>query len=115
MIDTSPGTDPNNIHDLVLEDNLLIITNTKELFEEQDGQENMKVESKMMLLSPFKGVLQVWKHHGIDLWSPLQELMQNQKYLASCPTCTISFCPWSPSVWTIVHLPRPLTSICTQL
>jgi hypothetical protein len=33
MIDASPGTGPNNIHDNVLEDGVSIISNTKELFE----------------------------------------------------------------------------------
>jgi hypothetical protein len=38
MIDASPGTGLNNIHDFVLEDDVSIITNTKEIFEEQDEQ-----------------------------------------------------------------------------
>ena len=74
-IDTSPGTGPNNIHDSVPEDDVSIVTNIKELFEEQDEKENVEVESKIMLLSPIKEVLQVWKHHNIDMWSPLQDLM----------------------------------------
>jgi hypothetical protein len=76
-IDTSPGTGPNNIHDSVPEDDVSIVTNIKELFEEQDEKENVEAESKIMLLSPIKEVLQVWKHHCIDLsWSPLQEVME---------------------------------------
>jgi hypothetical protein len=41
MIDASPGTDLNDIHDFVLEDDVSIIMNTKELFEEQDEKENV--------------------------------------------------------------------------
>jgi hypothetical protein len=41
MIDASPGTDLNDIHDFVLEDDVSIITNTKELFQEQDEKENV--------------------------------------------------------------------------
>ena len=62
MIDASPGTGPNDIHDFVLEDDVSIIMNTKELFEEQDEKENMEAEGKIMLFSPIKEVLQVWKH-----------------------------------------------------
>jgi hypothetical protein len=36
MIDASPGTHPNDIHDCVPEDDVSIIMSTKELFEEQD-------------------------------------------------------------------------------
>ena len=75
MIDASPGTGPNNIHDYVPEDDVSIITNTEELFEEQDEMEDMAADSKIMIFSPIEEVLQVWKHHGIDLWSPLQDLM----------------------------------------
>jgi hypothetical protein len=35
MIDGSPGTGPNNIHDFILEDSVSVIMNTEELFEEQ--------------------------------------------------------------------------------
>jgi hypothetical protein len=35
MIDGSPGTGPNNIPDFILEDNVSVIMNTEELFEEQ--------------------------------------------------------------------------------
>jgi hypothetical protein len=58
-----------------VEDDVSVVTNTKELFEEQDERENVETESKIMLLSPMEVVLQVWKHHDIDLWSPLQDLM----------------------------------------
>jgi hypothetical protein len=49
--------------------------NTKELFEGQDEMEDIAADSKIMLFSPVKEVLQVWKHCGIDQWSPLQDLM----------------------------------------
>jgi hypothetical protein len=32
-------------------------------------------DGKIMLFSPSEEVSQVWKHHGIHLWSPLQDLM----------------------------------------
>jgi hypothetical protein len=51
-----------------------IITDTKELFKEQDEMEDMAVDSKVTLFSPIKEALQVWKHHGVDLWSQLQDL-----------------------------------------
>jgi hypothetical protein len=43
MIDASPGTGPNDIHDYVPEDDVSIITNTEELFEEQDEIMDMAV------------------------------------------------------------------------
>jgi hypothetical protein len=49
--------------------------NTKELFEEQDEKEDMVAEGKIMLFSPIKEVSPVWKDWGIDLWSPLQDLI----------------------------------------
>jgi hypothetical protein len=52
-----------------------IITNTKELFKEQEEMENMEKDGKIMLFSTLEGVLQVWKHCGINQWSPLQDLM----------------------------------------
>jgi hypothetical protein len=76
MIDASPGTGLNDIHEYEPEDDVSVITNTEELFEEQDEMEDMVVDRKRMLFSPIKEVLQVWKHHGINLWSPLQDLMQ---------------------------------------
>jgi hypothetical protein len=73
---------------------MFIITNTEEIFEEQDEMEDMAADSKIMLFPPFKEVLQVWKHYGTDLWSPLQDLMwtpipSNQKSLACHSTSTI--------------------------
>jgi hypothetical protein len=74
MMDASPGPPhPNNIHDL--EDDVSIIPNTKELFEEQDEKENVEARSKIMLLSPIEEVFQVWKHLDVTLWSPLQDIM----------------------------------------
>jgi hypothetical protein len=35
MIDASPGTGPNNIHDYVPEDDVSIITNNQEIFEDE--------------------------------------------------------------------------------
>jgi hypothetical protein len=67
-IDEFPGT---GLNDILLEDNVSIVPNTKELFEEQDEKENVEAEAKIMLLSPTEEVLQVWKHHSIALWSPL--------------------------------------------
>ena len=55
-IDASLGTHPNDIHDSIPEDNVSVITNTKELFEEQDEKENVEVESKIMPLSPIEVV-----------------------------------------------------------
>jgi hypothetical protein len=59
MIDAPPCTGLNDIHDYVLEDDVPVIMDTEELFEEQD--------SKIMLFSPIEDSLQVWKHHGINL------------------------------------------------
>jgi hypothetical protein len=74
MMDASPGPPhPNDIHDL--EDDVSIIPNTKELFEEQDEKENVEARSKIMLLSPIEEVFQVWKHLDVTLWSPLQDIM----------------------------------------
>jgi hypothetical protein len=73
MIDASPGHHPNNIHDS--EDDVSVVPNTEELFEEEDEKENVEVRSKNKLLSPIKEVLQVWKH-DITLWSSLQDIMQ---------------------------------------
>jgi hypothetical protein len=75
MIDASPGTHPNDIHYCVQEDNVSIITNTKEHFEEQDEKENVEVESKIMPLSPIEVVFQVWKHCNVAPWSPLPDIM----------------------------------------
>jgi hypothetical protein len=58
MIDASPGTGPNNIHDYVLEDDVFIITNTEELFEEQD--------ESVMIFSFIKKDLQYWRHPGTN-------------------------------------------------
>jgi hypothetical protein len=86
-IDASLGTHLNDIHDSVQPKNdVSIINNTEELFQEQDEKENVEAESKIMLLSPIEEVLQVWKHCGVNLWSPLQDLMQtpipsNQNFL----------------------------------
>jgi hypothetical protein len=74
MIDATPSTDLNHIHDYIPEDDVSIITDTKELFKEQDEMEDMAVDSKVTLFSPIKEALQVWKHHGVDLWSQLQDL-----------------------------------------
>jgi hypothetical protein len=46
MIDASPGTGPHNIHDFVPEDNVSIVMNIEELFEEQDEMKNMEAEGK---------------------------------------------------------------------
>ncbi len=75
-IDAPPGTGPNDIHDSILEDDVSIVPNTKELFEEQDEKENVEAGSKIMLLSPIEEVFQVWKHHNATLWSPLQGIIQ---------------------------------------
>jgi hypothetical protein len=58
-----------------MEDDVSIITNTEELFEEQDKKENKVVDSKILLLFPIEEVLQVWKHCNINLWTSLQDFM----------------------------------------
>jgi hypothetical protein len=74
MIDASPGLCPNNIYDL--EDDVSIIPNTKELFEEQDEKKNVEARSKIKLLSPpTEEALPVLKHCDVALWSPLQDIM----------------------------------------
>jgi hypothetical protein len=45
------------------------------LIKEQDEMMKMAADSKVMLFSPRKEALQVWKHCGADLWSLLQDLM----------------------------------------
>jgi hypothetical protein len=69
------GMDLNHIHDHVPEDDVSVITDTKELLEEQDEMVNMAVDCKVTLFSPVEEALQVWKHCSTDLWSPLQDLM----------------------------------------
>jgi hypothetical protein len=73
MIDASPLK---HIHDYVPEKDVSIITDTKELFREQDEMEDMAADNKVTLFSPKEEALQVWKHHGINLRSPLHDLMQ---------------------------------------
>jgi hypothetical protein len=69
MIDAPPG----HIRDS--EDDVSIILNTKELFEEQDKKENVEVRSKIKLFSPTEEVLQTWKHLDVALLSLLQDIM----------------------------------------
>jgi hypothetical protein len=68
-----PGHDPKNIHDS--EDDVSIVPNTEELFEEQDEKENAETRSEINLLSPIEEVLHIWKHCDITLWSPLQDIL----------------------------------------
>jgi hypothetical protein len=77
MIDASPGTGLNDIHDFVLGDDVSFIMNTKELFEEQDEMENMEADGKIMLFSPIEESYKFGSTTGsINLCSPLQDLMQ---------------------------------------
>jgi hypothetical protein len=62
MIDASPGTVPNDIHDYVPEDDVSTVTNTEEIFEEQDEIMDMALGSNVMIFSPIKNVLQHWRH-----------------------------------------------------
>jgi hypothetical protein len=55
--------EPHYIHD-----DVSIIPNTEELFEEQNEKENVEARSEIILLSPTEGGLQVLKHHDITLW-----------------------------------------------
>ena len=63
-IDTSPGTGSNNIHDSVPEDDVSIVTNIKELFEEQDEKENEEAESKIMLAPWHQPVVDIAGAYG---------------------------------------------------
>jgi hypothetical protein len=38
--------------------------------------EDMATDSIIMQFSPIKEAVQGWKHRGINMWSPLQDLMQ---------------------------------------
>jgi hypothetical protein len=61
-----PGTGPTNIHDYVPEDDVSIIANTEELFEEQDEMMDMAADSKIMIFSPTENALQAWRHPGTN-------------------------------------------------
>jgi hypothetical protein len=76
MIDASPSTGPTNIHEYVLEDDVSIIVNTEELFEEQDEIMDMAVDSNTMIFSPIKKALQYWRH-----LAPTQAMTQSQSVL----------------------------------
>jgi hypothetical protein len=62
MIDASPGTGPNDIHDYVLEDDMSVITSTEEVFEEQDEIMDIAANSNVLIFSPIKNALQYWRH-----------------------------------------------------
>jgi hypothetical protein len=62
MIDASPGTGPNDIHDYVPEDDVSIIMNREELFGEQDEIIDMAADSNVMIFSPINNALQYWRH-----------------------------------------------------
>jgi hypothetical protein len=66
MIDASPNTGPNNIHDYVPEDDVSIILNTESLFEEQDEIMDMAADSNVMIFSPIKKALQYMRHHSTN-------------------------------------------------
>jgi hypothetical protein len=62
MIDESPGTGPNDVHDHVLEDDMSVIMSTEELFEEQDDVMDIAAHSNLMIFSLIKNALQYWRH-----------------------------------------------------
>jgi hypothetical protein len=68
VIDASPGTGPTDIHDYVPEDDVSIITNTEELFEEQD--------ESVTIFSPIEKALPYWRH-----LAPTQAMTQSQSVL----------------------------------
>jgi hypothetical protein len=61
MIDASPGTGPNNIHDYLPEDDVSIVMNIEELFEEQDEIMDIAVDSNVMIFSPIENAIQYWR------------------------------------------------------
>jgi hypothetical protein len=81
MIDASVGTGPNDIHDYVPEDDVSIITNTEEIFEEQDEIMDMAVDSNVMIFSPIKKALQYWRHPDTN---PCHEQLEVSLYQTNC-------------------------------
>jgi hypothetical protein len=69
MIDAPPGIHPNVTQ--AMDDNVSIISNTKEFYNKQDKKENVLATSEIKLFSPTKEALQVWRHRNVVLWSPL--------------------------------------------
>jgi hypothetical protein len=71
MIDASPFTGPTNIHDYVPEDDVSIIMNSEELFEEHDEIMDMAVDCNVIIFSPIEKALQYWRQPSTN---PRQDL-----------------------------------------